>query len=802
MDRYLFIITFILLILEAGWFLGDLGFIDLKFFSGNSISKVERSVGKLTQTKRNVRRRIKDSIVWEESAPEDSVYNHDSILTLSQSSATLELGNLSRISLSENTLIMVELPDIQGDSRIRLKFSKGDIKTRTTARKMQITTKSFTIDASEGAELNLRSVGLDNVEVEILKGSASLKNENTNQNLVQGDLALLNKELVTSTVKLKEDLKWITPDGGRAYTHTVPVGVLLKWEGEADTLWHLSPAGATNEKPISGQSTALILGPGSHSFRLKTKDSTSKTLLLSVWKAPVIHLLSPLPRDRLSLSSNQLFSWVSTNMAKEYRVQLSLDPNFTNVVYDKKTSKPNQELVLVDEGNYYWRVEGIDDLGYVIPPPYKNQIYNYQDLLEAPTLKSPRAREPANEPAQEKDGAFYRFIQKIFGLAINKAYAETPKYDVEFEWEVVPGADHYVVEIDREGNFQKPMTVVKVEGQSFLWRGSELGSYFWRVAAGRGPKMGKFSRASVLDMNKAIRDSKVAKEMGVKIKKSEVATPAALPLPVAKTEKKIKLVKVAKSLPPPQPAPSPSPPDLEVPISVTIAAEQEQKTLKEEKPPPVPTPLAEPKPAKLAWSKTKVSGKFFLGTAYESTTISAPQSLQSEFNGLAAYYGHLEVELAHSEKPNFLVHSSFSRSDWQPESKILYPFQGEVSTSALRNSFLISREKYYIGLALSQVSIIERATYDALLTKEIWLYGLAAFCRFNLRPNLLAAHELTLTGGSAVIELYLKNSLNYLFPTGQSIGLILGADLNLGFQNGQDRDGIQGSLGATLGLSW
>lgn len=788
----MYIFTFILLILEAGWFLGDLGLIKFKYFSTSSRSSIEKPIGVLSHTKRNVRRRVQDSIIWEESAAKDSIYNHDSILTLSQSTALLELDNQSKISLSENTLILVELPDEQGDSRIRLKFSKGDIKTRALARKMEISTKSFTIDAAEDTDLNLRSVGEETVEVEITKGTATLRNETNNQSLNSGELALLNNDSIASTVKLQDNLKWITPDGGRAYSHNLPVGILLKWEGTADSLWHLKPDGQSEVLTISGQSAALTLGAGSHNFRLKSQDRTSKTLQLSIWKAPIIHLLSPLPRDRLSLSAGQTFSWVATDMAKEYRVQFSHDNKFSNLILDKKAAYSSQKISLDQEGDIYWKVEGIDELGYVIPPPYKNQIFNYQDLLDAPTLKAPRAKEPLREPSNEQksapienEGAMINFLEKIYSLILPSAEAKTAKYDVEFEWEKVNGADHYVVEIDREGNFLDPMVVVKVEGESFLWKECELGGYFWRVAAGRGSKMGKFSQASFLDMSKAVRDVQAAKEMGITIKEAEAVTPIQTPTP--------KPIPEVKPLPAPPKKVVLTEPVVTPPKKVDVA----------EAPKPNPPPEAKPEVVRETWwRKTRINGSLLIGSAYEMKTINAPDSLESEFQGFITTHGKLELESVNPDWLNILLHSNFDQNKWEAKSEVLYPFQNDVTTSSIRNAIMVLRQKYYLGLAVSKVSMIERLTFDELVIKENWLYGVAGFLKYDLGRHFLARHEMSVSVGSGVVEIFLQNDINYVLGKLVQFDLQFGADLNLGIQSGKERDSTLLSAGFTLGASW
>src|SRR3954463_4346557 len=71
-----------------------------------------QSLGEITETKREVRRRTQDSLVWEESKHSQKLFSHDSILTLDQSTASVKLIGDTQITLNENTLVTIEPPNL------------------------------------------------------------------------------------------------------------------------------------------------------------------------------------------------------------------------------------------------------------------------------------------------------------------------------------------------------------------------------------------------------------------------------------------------------------------------------------------------------------------------------------------------------------------------------------------------------------------------------------------------------------------------------------------------------------------
>jgi len=126
-------------------------------------------------------------------------------------------------------------------------------------------------------------------------------------------------------------------------------------------------------------------------FRVKTKDDAS---FLEVWEGKVREendlgfvdvpenygvrilkdeipmepkLLPPppklFPEDGVVIGSSKgaFLLWEKLDIAKSYKIQISKDPNFFNIVYENETMDDNITVPYISPGFYFWRVISIDD---------------------------------------------------------------------------------------------------------------------------------------------------------------------------------------------------------------------------------------------------------------------------------------------------------------------------------------------------------------------------------------------------------------------------------------------------------
>lgn len=701
MDRYLISGAIFVLVFEVAWFLNDFKIIHVPIFDRTEFISFKPSVGKIQEIKKGVRRRAQDSIVWEESNEKDVLYNFDSVLTLPQSSAMVTLKNETKITMSENTLILIENQEEQSDSKVRLRFAKGDMRAVGAAGvNTEIATEEWTVDAQAGSELNLRQVEGGKVEVEVIKGEAKLKNEKKKEekSITQGKVLSLEKDKIVEERVMAVATNWVTKDGTRLYTFNLPALMEIEWSGEAESIWHLLPDRKVEKIKIhSGENRKNIeLESGTHSLRLERQGTVSKTIQVSVWPAPVMHLLSPLPRDRVRPGEEVPFSWNGTNLAKSYKLQFSDKSDFSTVISETAVDPAFVKLNLKREGPFHWRIIGVDDLGYQIPPLYSNPLYNYKDLLDAPVIKSPKARQPANK---NPEGASFNFIKIFFEFA-----QAAELYDVIFEWEPVNGAEHYTIEIDKDGTFRRPITMVKSESPKFLWQAAPIGKYFWRVSAGRGSTLGKFSSPQLIDLAKVLRDSTVGEEQGITLKPAE-PPPAPVPPPAPKIELPKKVVMKPKPVPVKIEEQKPEPPPAPV-----VEKKEEPKPEPKPEPPPKPKVVVKPPPAEPKFQR-EYHFEFYLGAGYDQKTLGVQTNLPVKLSDFLTKIIGFNMSASMPRDRNIVLSSQITTNTWKSKQASEFPAQSELSEMNWRNNLYWewNKAKSGLGLSLSQIALLERA---------------------------------------------------------------------------------------------
>jgi len=229
-DRKIVLWLMTALVIETLLLLWHMGLITLNASRDRHGEKV---AGIVAKSENELRRRSLNSLVWEKSTLRETVFYYDSLLTLKQSTATLKLNHETEIDLSENTLVTIEPPEDGGRSEIRLKFSRGGLRTRNPFQATEISAQDFTVHVGAGAEMQLRQVDDSQFEVRMKKGEAQVKSKDGVHQVTPTDLLRIRGGLASS-LKLSHNLQWTNAPQARIYTHHGQSEVHLVWKGEAE----------------------------------------------------------------------------------------------------------------------------------------------------------------------------------------------------------------------------------------------------------------------------------------------------------------------------------------------------------------------------------------------------------------------------------------------------------------------------------------------------------------------------------------------------------------------------------------
>jgi hypothetical protein len=709
-DKYLVSFAFLLLCLETGWLLQDLKVVDVpSLFESSSHVPAGESLGEITYTKKEVRRRPSNSLVWEQTNDTEKLFAHDSVLTLDQSSAEVKLIGDSNITLQENTLVSIEPPDenTTDNGPIRLRFRQGTMKASFGREPQGVKAGEWLLEASSQTKLTIRSRGPNQFEVETSVGEAKLIDPNTKratETLKAGQSVTIDQNRL-SEVRQVLEIEWAAPrDGERIYTHEQTGKIGFVWKGPVNALVlyeheTLKARRLPIDSPESG-SHEIGLSRGNYVVRLQNDEMDTFARNISIWPAPKIHLIEPMVRQRIRSGEKIRLLWTHHADVAAYRWQISRDTGFTSIVKEGKTSENSEMVPDLENGQYYWRVQAEDNLGFKIPEMYFNSFQIVDNPLEAPKLKTPVIKPDAHERSGSS-GWFNNsesWLEGFWSLLIPKAEARsearsktsTPSkknppskhYSAEFQWEPVSGADTYVIEISETADFRDLIVTGTVKTSSFRWKDFRLGKYYWRVAGQAGEQVGLFSEVAYADLT-TIPDSPITQTAAPKI----AAVKSHLPAP--------------KLVPKPTPVPTPS---------VTVARVQ---------PPPEPTPepTPDPKTIKPVTYQEEVEysvqlGGHFTFSRFQGKDFAAQQS------GAAADTIRVTAALPPIKYSRARIEAEYRRATIKASDPQTLPFQTPTTRNIFRVSYLeesMVQGKRSFGLSVhNQYLLYTRADWEAL----------------------------------------------------------------------------------------
>lgn len=489
-----------------------------------------------------MRRKRSDSIAWQDTEPQQTLQAYDSILTLDQSSAKIKLHGDVQITLHENTLIVLE--PLENDQPI-VNFNDGLILSKIKQKSLKLGAKNWTIEAQPGTQLSLKSLAGEKLEIEVTDGEINLENTKTNQKqrINKNTILQTNAQEIIEQSLITEKLSWVDTEQ-KVYSHIFPLNFPIQWSGKATSL-HIEDTQNNTEiiNVIDFNLLNYMVYPGTYSFRLFNKENeSSEKLIVEVLDAPIIQYYSPLPRERFATNTPILFNWTHLKQASLYKLEFSNNEFFENVLFEFD-SKNNYNLKLENEHELYWQVKAIDENGFTIPALYRYKLYNTNNPFAAPQIKKVKVRDPASDEFKEikrnndknkksneegKTSQFkmqmQQFALQCWHLLFPVASAEEIKSrDVKFEWEIIKGADYYLLEVSSNPNFLNPDLNIRVYKNNYVWREHfKHENYFIRIAAGdENGRLGLFStpqliNLSEIEVNKETKEAKILTEEDLK----------------------------------------------------------------------------------------------------------------------------------------------------------------------------------------------------------------------------------------------------------------------------------------------
>ncbi len=778
MDRGLIVIATFILVGLSSWLLNDLEVIRIPWLESNATQSAGESIGELKFVKNQVRKRALNQLVWQDGGPSNPIHNKDTVLTLDNSAAIIKLKNDVELRLSENTLVLIETDEtVDSEQKIRLKFEQGALSTRRLTQNTKFETNSYTIEAKEGAQIQLRSFS-DNVELEVIEGEAEIKSPDEKVvSLEAGTVTQFEEDKALEVQEISLDLTFVGKPTDRVYSHTFPIPYSLKWEGQPDKIV-LEKLGSTGQTiPVNSEFSeqSIFLFPGTYYVRLTSENQISEAITIEVRQAPIVHLISPLPRDRRPAGLPVTFQWLSQIDLDKYKIRV-----FDEVKGNYLDYEADENVKAIDDlnkGSKSWKVIAIDRDGFEVPALYDNRLFITPKPLSAPKIKSPDVFKKEKDKPKEDKSSWNIFFEMFFkkAQAQNSKTNKTLNFPIEinFQWEQVDGADFYIVEVSNEPDFRELIEEKKINSLNYRWITEGTGDIYWRVAGGASDgRMGLFSEPQLLNLKELRAQAKIKE---VKVAKS---------------------VSVRKVTPKPTPAPTPVPKIVEEPKPQP--EEELQKALNED---------LDKDNENVEVTQIQKNHRFWFSYSpfYTFNQLRGNERAKADFSGLQSFSGEIGASLDFFEGSQLYLHARFFESQWKE--KVL---GSTVNTPRLKEqnySLDIALEsksnEWTYGLTFGQTPEISRIAAELLEFKDLQYFGFMGLVQIPVYNQQLIKTRVALGFGDKTIQFEISSMWKFVIFESNNFDFILEPGVNYLHQFHNNRDGSQRiGVGLDLGIEF
>lgn len=430
----------------------------------------EKVIGSITFKQRTVQRKYASHVVWEDLEQNFPLRNKDSIRTATEADAEITLNDGTKINLSENSMILLNLDE----EKTSIDFAYGSVSAKN--------------EGGEGA--NSLSIKSGDSSVSIGKGDVKLsKNENKDLNVtVEKGIAEIfsfgkegqkigadEKALVGANaekVEIKKvDLKLISPpDNARYFSPDQNYAVAFEFSRDASVkAVNFEISGSSDfkksiiSKKISDKQISISLKEGVYYWRVASGKDVSPSRRFSVLQNKAVRPIAPANGFKTSTASNTTyinFSWNKSDLASNYKLDISPVADYSSNV-QSSVSSSNYISLPIAKGKYYWRV------GANLPSGEGNFAYIYSanrifEITDPEKGKPPTLFNPANKSVT------YSIISE--------------KKGVLFNWSKDNNLDSYEFQLSTNAKFD-PILIKKTTNANFIELKEKLssGQYFWRV---------------------------------------------------------------------------------------------------------------------------------------------------------------------------------------------------------------------------------------------------------------------------------------------------------------------------------
>jgi hypothetical protein len=513
------------------------GFVFLLLFYFDLNKKItiseEDAIGTITFKINSMQRKFDSSVVWRAVESNSLLKNRDTIKTYPESDAVIRLKDGTEIQVDENSMIFLDINEKSHD----IKFEGGSIEIKNSNStssdkklKLDYKGKQLELDKSD-AKIDGSKDG-KSLSIDLKKGVATLNDGSGNSKKInENEIANLegnNLSISKPTFILKEP-----SDQKKMYLFSNSSKVNFAW---SETVSHSgvslqisqSKAFAKLEKSsFNSSSGSAELKQGIYYWRVIGKNSStgkeefSEVRRISLIRENQLSGFMPAQDKVFSKNSGVNFTWSEAANVKEYILEISENPNFTN----PRTYTTNINFyVLKDlpEGIYYWRVRtrsNISDL-----PEMKSEVKMFtigtpkpkeevaKDVKQAKESKEAKeAKEIADKNSKEKKEEILEKLVLLSPSHKSKLILKEEPKPISFTWSSTTSKKFKFI-LSKDSGFKSIITEKTISSKSTSILIQEEGNYFWKIISTNDKKNSTNSTVNTFTVKKEVK-----KEVSVKL---------------------------------------------------------------------------------------------------------------------------------------------------------------------------------------------------------------------------------------------------------------------------------------------
>ncbi|TGL69006.1 FecR domain-containing protein [Leptospira jelokensis] len=435
----------------------------------------EPTIGVITFKNKTVLRKYNDAVVWDLIESRTEVKNRDTIRTEGLSDAILTLNDGTKINISENSMILLDI----SDKNININFAYGSFEAAREASssgeiKMNITAGDKTVEVSNG-DIKLDKTKTE-LNIKVDQGEAKLTSNGKEETIGKDQIANVSESGVKVAKQLfrlvsPEDRKNILSDSGSEKVNFALAGWNVDSLKKANPTLEISffpdfSKSLVREKLTSATVTKK-LESGSYYWRVSYTDPSNQSKAVTevfqfrILNDPSLKIVSPKNGEVISFS-NEIpiirFVWNQLELYSSYTVLIARDSSFSEIVATKQTQNQSLAFDTLREGTYYAKVQA------------KSNLPGITDKITSITSFQIQKKTNTSPP---------ELLEPNRGKVIAE---ELTKSQLFFSWKDDKDFESYIWEISNDQNFVNVVDSAKVKNNFYkLTTGLKVGTYYWRV---------------------------------------------------------------------------------------------------------------------------------------------------------------------------------------------------------------------------------------------------------------------------------------------------------------------------------